>query len=191
VAENLRADARRNYDLLVSVARAAFAEHGVDASLRDIARQAGVGIGTLYRHFPTREALVEALLSERFDDLRARADSQLTATSPGTALLDWLRELAVGSTTYRGLPESVLGALRDDESRLHASCAAMRASGGRLLDRAQQAGDVRADVTMNELLSLAAGIAWASEQSPGQTDLVDRLLSMAMHGFAEANKTAP
>lgn len=184
MAENLRADARRNYDLLVSVARAAFAEHGVDASLRDIARQAGVGIGTLYRHFPTREALVEALLSERFDDLRARADSLLTSASPGTALFDWLRQLAVGSTTYRGLPESVLGALRDDESRLHASCAAMRAAGGRLLDRAQQAGDVRADVVMNELLSLAAGIAWASEQSPGQTDLVDRLLSMAMHGFA-------
>jgi AcrR family transcriptional regulator len=184
MAEHLRADARRNYDLLLAVARDAFAEHGIDASLRDVARQAGVGIGTLYRHFPTRDALLEALLRDQFDVLRAHAETLLASASPATALLDWLRELAIGSTTYRGLPESVLAALGDDESPLHASCVAMRAAGGQLLHRAQDAGDIHDDVTTDDLLAFAAGVAWAGEQSTGTAALVDRLLPMAMRGFA-------
>jgi AcrR family transcriptional regulator len=184
LAEVLRADARRNYDLLLAVAREAFAEHGTDASLRDVARRAGVGIGTLYRHFPTREALLEALLRNGFDVLRQRAEALADAPSPDQALLTWLSELATGSTTYRGLPESVMVALRDEGSQLHTACAAMRSAGARLLERAQRSGTVRADVSVNELLALAAGVAWASEQSTGQPDLVRRLLSMTMYGLA-------
>ncbi|MET7420157.1 helix-turn-helix domain-containing protein [Dactylosporangium sp. NPDC005555] len=179
-----RVDARRNHDLLLAAAREAFAEHGTDASLRDIARQAGVGIGTLYRHFPTREALLEALLRSRFDALRDRADELSQAPAPGEALLTWLSELAAGSVTYRGLPESVMTALRDDRSQLHASCAAMRAAGGRLLDRAQAAGEVRGDVTAAQLLALAAGLAWAGEQSADPVAMIRQLLSIAMQGLA-------
>ncbi|GAA5073690.1 AcrR family transcriptional regulator [Thermocatellispora tengchongensis] len=178
----MRADARRNYDLLLEAARAAFAEHGVDASLRDVARRAGVGIGTLYRHFPTREALVEALLSHRFEHLRDRAHALLTAPDPTDALLEWLTALTLGSATYRGLPESVMSALSDDTSDLHASCVAMRAAGEALLTRAQQAGSVRPDVTINEVLALCAGIAWSAEHSAG-TALPTRLLTLAMTGM--------
>lgn len=84
MAEAVRADARRNYEHLLAVAGEAFAEHGTDASLRDVARRAGVGIGTLYRHFPTRETLLEALMSSRFDVLRASAEDLLGAPSPAT-----------------------------------------------------------------------------------------------------------
>jgi len=182
-AEQVRADARRNYDLLLNEARAAFAEHGTEASLRDVARRAGVGIGTLYRHFPTREALLEALLRSNFDALRGQADELLAADEAREALLSWLMRLATGSTAYRGLPESVMAALRDEGSQLHDSCVAMRAAGGRLLSRAQAAGEVRADVTADELLALAAGVAWASEQSGGPADLIRRLLSLAMEGL--------
>lgn len=180
--EQRRVDARRNYDQLLTVARQAFAEQGTDASLRDIARRAGVGIGTLYRHFPTREALLEALLSNAFDELRTRAEHLATAEPPRAALLTWLGEVATGSTTYRGLPASVLAALHDETSPLHESCAAMRAAGAELLRQAQHAGEVREDVTMDELLALAAGIAWAGEQAPGQ-GLTERLLSLASNGF--------
>ncbi len=178
-----RAEARRNYDLLLAEARVAFAEHGTDASLRDVARRAGVGIGTLYRHFPTRESLLEALLRSNFDELRERAEALLVADDPREALLTWLTRLATGSTAYRGLPESVMGALRDEASQLHGSCAAMREAGGRLLSRAQAVGAVRTDVTAGELLALAAGAAWASEQSGGSAELVSRLLSYTMEGL--------
>jgi AcrR family transcriptional regulator len=181
--EQVRTDARRNYDQLLDVARVAFAEHGTEASLREVARRAGVGIGTLYRHFPNREALLEALLRSNFDELRVQAEALLAGDEPREALLSWLTRLATGSTAYRGLPESVMAALRDEGSQLHGSCVAMREAGGRLLSRAQAAGEVRADVTANELLALAAGVAWASEQSGGPDGLIHRLLSYAMDGL--------
>ena len=181
-----RADARRNCDLLLTAASAAFAEHGTDASLRHIARRAGVGIGTLYRHFPTRDALLKALLGSRFQRLRARAETLLSSDSPRDALLSWLRELAAGATTYHGLPESAPDALRDEESELYASCHVMREAAGGLLDRAQEAGTVRADLTTSNLLALAAALAWASERSDRQSALVvEQLLSVAMYGMAE------
>ncbi|NUW37805.1 TetR/AcrR family transcriptional regulator [Nonomuraea sp. SMC257] len=182
--EALRADARHNHDQLLAAARAAFAEHGTEASLRDIARRAGVGIGTLYRHFPTREALLQALMRARFDALGQRASGLLAEPSPREALLTWLEEVAAGSATYRGLPESVMTALRDEGSELHASCAAMREAGARLLERAQAEEAVRADVTIEELLALAAGTAWAGEQSPGRPEMARRLLRLAMTGLA-------
>ncbi|WP_433256447.1 TetR/AcrR family transcriptional regulator [Streptosporangium sp. CA-135522] len=178
----MRADARRNRDRVLGAARTVFSEHGTDASLRDVARRAGVGIGTLYRHFPTREALLEALVGHGFDGLSAAAEELLTAESPGDALISWLRDLAAGTTTYHGLPASVMAAVHDEESWLHESCAAMRAGGARLLTRAQEAGAVRSDVTMEELLALVAGISWVSERIPAQADLADRLLSLTMEG---------
>ncbi|MET7396722.1 helix-turn-helix domain-containing protein [Dactylosporangium sp. NPDC005572] len=178
-----RADARRNYDLLLAEARAAFAEHGTDASLRDVARRAGVGIGTLYRHFPTREALLEALMRSNFDGLREHAESLLTADDTAAALQEWLGRLAAGSMAYRGLPESVLAALRDEQSQLHESCVAMREAGARLLHRAQAAGRIRAEVTADELLALVSGLAWASEQARHPAEMLDRLLTTAMRGL--------
>jgi AcrR family transcriptional regulator len=184
VVQPTRADAQRNRELLVSAARDAFAAHGTDASLRDIARSAGVGIGTLYRHFPTREALLEALIDSNFEELRAGAEELLgSPRAPQEALLAWLTQLAAGARTYLGLPESIMAALADENSQLHASCAAMRASCARLLDRAQKAGTVRSGVTASEVIALAVGLAWAAQQPGARSDSMTRLLSTAMYGL--------
>ncbi|MGW3247867.1 TetR/AcrR family transcriptional regulator [Streptomyces sp. NPDC001070] len=178
-----RADALRNRDLLLAVAREAVAENGTDTSLREIARRAGVGIGTLYRHFPTREALLEALLESNFATLHGRAEHLLASADPGEAFLTWLREMASGAATYQGLPESIRDALADDESRLHATCAQMKAAGGLLLERAQKDGGVRSDVSLSEVIDLALGLAWVAEKASEASDLAARLLTPT-HGPA-------
>jgi AcrR family transcriptional regulator len=180
--ELTRTDARHNRDQLVAVAREAFAEHGTATSLRDVARRAGVGIGTLYRHFPTRQALIEAVLGHGFDRLREQAVALADDANPRDALLTWLRAFAESSARYRGLPESVLEALQDEESALHASCFGVRDSGRALLTAAQQAGAVRADLTIEELMSLAAGVAWAGAQSPTPNQTT-RLLELVVSGL--------
>jgi AcrR family transcriptional regulator len=183
VAQPQRVDARRNFDRLLEVAAQSFADHGTEASLRDIARQAGVGIGTLYRHFPTRDDLLEALLHTRFDRLRDLADGLLAAAEPFDALARWLGELVAGTGTYRGLPEAVLAALRDEQSQLHMSCEAMRAAGNRLLQRAQSAGTVRDDIVIGEVLALAAGLAWAGRNTAQPGDVAAKLLSVTLDGL--------
>ena len=183
VAQLQRVDARRNFGRLLEVAAQSFADHGTEASLRDIARQAGVGIGTLYRHFPTRDDLLEALLHSRFDRLRNLADDLLASAEPFDALAGWLGELVAGTGTYRGLPEAVLAALRDEQSQLHASCEAMRAAGGRLLQRAQTAGVVREDVVIGEVLALAAGLAWAGRNTSPLAEATGKLLAVTLDGL--------
>ena len=178
----VRADARRNRETVLAAARTAFAEQGTEASLRDVARRAGVGIGTLYRHFPTREALLEAMLGDDFDRLRARAE-ELAEGPPRAGLLTWLRELAAGQRAVKGLPDSVMAALRDEDSGLHASCQAMRDAGGRLLRKAQDAGDVRTDLTPGEMLALVAGAAWASGYAADPDAMLERLVGLATEGI--------
>src|SRR6478752_1787086 len=107
----MRADARKNYDRLLVVAREVVTEHGAAASLRDVARKADVGLGTLYRHFPTREALIEALLRTDVDELRAQAaDLELSGT-PEDALLTWFRGSVAITHEYRGLSGLLVAAL--------------------------------------------------------------------------------
>ncbi|HLT61000.1 MAG TPA: helix-turn-helix domain-containing protein [Microlunatus sp.] len=182
----VRADARRNRDRLLAAAREVVAEQGTDASLRDVARRAGVGIGTLYRHFGTREALLEALLQDRFERLGARAD-ELGDRPPYEAVTTWLRELATASAATRGLPDAVLAALRDRGSALHGACDAMRSAGARLLDRAQSAGVVRSDLTPSDLLALASGLAWASGYAEEPQARLDRLFGVFETGLSGQN----
>jgi AcrR family transcriptional regulator len=182
MSEVTRTDARHNRAQLLAVAREAFAEHGTETSLRDVARRAGVGIGTLYRHFPNRQSLIEAVLGHGFDRLREHGITLADEPDPRAALLTWLRAFIEGSARYRGLPESVLGALRDEDSALHASCFGVRDAGRTLLTAAQRAGTVRSDLTIEELLSLATGVAWAGEQSP-DTARTGRLLDIVISGI--------
>ncbi|RMI36649.1 TetR/AcrR family transcriptional regulator [Actinomadura harenae] len=179
----MRADARRNYERLLAEARTVVADQGTDASLEEIARRAGVGIGTLYRHFPTREALLEALLRDRFDGLRAHAEDLLTRDDPFEALLAWMRRLATGTVAYRGLAQAMMAALQDETSELYVSCHGMRAAGEALLVRAQEAGEVRPDVHPNDVLYLANMVATAAEQTPDDTGLHDRLLTYTTDGL--------
>jgi AcrR family transcriptional regulator len=173
----MRADARKNYDQLLGVAGVVLAEEGADASLRDIARRADVGLATLYRHFPTREALLEALLRTGFDQLTAQAGQLEASRAPGEALVAWLREFVACAARYRGVVTLMLAAIEDPASALHASCVAMRASGARLLARAQETGAARGDLDGADLYALAGALAWLSDQS-SLADRTDHLFDV-------------
>lgn len=173
----MRADARKNHSHLLAVAREVVTEHGAEASLRDIARKADVGLGTMYRHFPTREALLEALLRESIDDLTQKAGELGTATSPDEALLSWFREGVAFSNSYRGVVALMAAALADSNSALHASCTTMRSAGARLLLRAQTEGTARVDIDGSDLLALIAALAWLGDQ-PSFAPRADHLLDV-------------
>lgn len=179
----MRADARRNHQRLLSEARAAFAEHGTDTSLEDVARRAGVGIGTLYRHFPTRHALLSAVFEDAVSDLLARSEELLDAPQPCTALVEWLRAIITHAGEYRGLARALMSASRDDSSALARCSRPMHAAGTELLARAQAAGAVRTGVSIDDLLQLTNAIALAAEESPDDPQLADRLLTLTLRGL--------
>ncbi|MFE7748992.1 TetR/AcrR family transcriptional regulator [Streptomyces sp. NPDC057428] len=173
----MRADARKNRDHLLAVAGAAIAEQGVEVSLRDIARRADVGLATLLRHFPTREALLEALLRTSFEELAARAVELGTSHSSGDALVSWLRDCVEWTTEYRGATVLMAAAIEDTESALHASCVTLRAAGARLLTRAQAEGVARSDIDGADLFGLVAMLAWLGDQ-PALASRADRLFGV-------------
>lgn len=185
-----RSDAQRNRDRLLEVARTVFEEQGAQASLRDIARRAGVGLGTLYRHFPTRDALLEALLGHRFDALAAEADALAAARPPHEALAAWLRAFTVQAAAYQDLSATLMDTLDDEASPLHASCAAMREAVGRLLRDAQDSGRVRPDVDGLDLFSLVNAVAWIADRSPAVAARRDHLLALVLDGLTAAESRA-
>ena len=160
----MRADAKENYDHLLAIARDVVTERGADASLRDIARRAGVGLGTLYRHFPTREALLETLLRARLDELTQRAGELEISCSPDEALTTWFREGVAFTHTYSGVVALMAAAPDDPNSALPASCVRVRSAGARLLLRAQAEGIARSDIDGAELFALMAALAWLADQ---------------------------
>jgi AcrR family transcriptional regulator len=167
----LRADAARNREKVLRAARDAFAESGYGVPLDEIAVRAGVGPGTVYRHFPTKEALFEAVVAARLRDLvtdaRARADS----SDPGAAFFGFLARVAAESAAKRDLPDaiSVAGSLRDE----------LNAALELLLQRAQRAGAVRADVRTPDLIVLLKGLfaSLADVSDSVQRDLVFAVLA--------------
>ncbi|WP_223188732.1 MULTISPECIES: TetR/AcrR family transcriptional regulator [unclassified Streptomyces] len=182
----MRADARRNHERLLTEARAAFAEHGTEASLEDVARRAGVGIGTLYRHFPNRQALLSAVFEDGVAELLARAHELRRAPEPCAALVTWLREMVAHASEYRGLARALMSVSPDDTSALARCSAPIREAATALLTRAQQAGAVREDVAIGDLLQLTHAIALAAEETPGDPGLADRLLVLTLRGLKPA-----
>lgn len=156
----MRADAKKNREHLLAVAGAVLTEQGVDASLRDIARRADVGLATLLRHFPTREALLDALLRTSFEEMTVKAAALETSSAPQDALVSWLRDCVAWTTEYRGVTALMASAIADTESALHASCTTLRAAGARLLTRAQAVGAARSDIDGGDLFALVAMLAW-------------------------------
>jgi AcrR family transcriptional regulator len=151
----LRADARRNRDRVLAAAREAFAEHGFAVPLDDIASRAGVGPGTVYRHFPTKEALFEAVSLARVQDLVADARERAAAQDPGTAFDGFLARLAEEAGAKRDLPDALAGvgshAMAEAVAELHEALAT-------LLARAQEAGAIRPELTVADLVALFKGL---------------------------------
>ncbi|MGW4968839.1 TetR/AcrR family transcriptional regulator [Streptomyces albidoflavus] len=179
----LRADARRNRERLLVEARRAFAAHGTDTSLEEIARRAGVGIGTLYRHFPHREALLCAVFADAVGELLERARVLLEAERPCAALVEWLRSLITHASEYQGLSGALMSASSGTGSELSRCSDPMRDAGAALLGRAQEAGVVRPDISIGDLLQLTNAIALAAEATPDEPELADRLLSLTLRGI--------
>ena len=180
-AEKLRADARQNRAQLISAATVAFAEKGADAPLEDIARRAGVGIGTLYRHFPSRLDLQAAVFRTQVRTVCDRGDALLATDAPQEAFAAWASAVTGYLVTKRGLSRALIDAV-GVESELITSCwMTMRETTERLLENAQRAGVIRSDVTGTDVMRLLHGVAVSSERDPDRTDL---LLSVMLDGLA-------
>ncbi|TDB76119.1 TetR/AcrR family transcriptional regulator [Actinomadura sp. KC216] len=195
----MRADARRNYERLITTARTAFMEHGTGASLDDIAKRAGVGSGTLYRHFPTRDALLHAVLRDRIDGLLAHADELLAepAADPETEALNaeaalgrWLRTYLTGAGTPRGTSTVIIEAMSVTwaDTGLGAAAAAICDALGRLLDRAQHAGAVRTEIDPRDLLRLTNAIGVAAERTADPGAYADRMLALLFDGLRTGDR---
>jgi AcrR family transcriptional regulator len=170
-----RADARRNFDALLVAARDAFAEQGLTASLEDIARRAGVGIGTLYRNFPTRQDLFDSVYVGEVEAL-CDAARELDALPAWEALTTWLQRFVGYAATKRAIYE----ALNRDSEMFRACRLAMYAAGEPLLTRAQDAGAARPDASFDDVLHLVSGLSTVEFRDAGQRA---RVLAIALDGI--------
>jgi len=179
LARPQRADARRNYEKILAAAREAFAEGGESTALEEIARRAGVGIGTLYRHFPNRQALVEALYLDEVDEV-CRSAADFADADPWDALNGWFERFIAYLATKRALAHELLNYLERDAQLFQSSRAALFEAGEPLLTRAQAAGVVRSDVEIGEVIQMVMGIAKIPAADPSQTE---HILRVALDGL--------
>jgi AcrR family transcriptional regulator len=181
-ARKPRADARRNRELLLETAKSAFAELGADVSLDEIARRAGVGIGTLYRHFPTRDALIEAVYRHGVEQLASAAARLLASLPPGAALHAWMR-LFVDYIATKKVIAPALGSIVGDASELFAySRAKITNAMALLVDHARASGDIRADVDPQDLLHALVGFTYGNAD-PDRRASALRLIDILMDGL--------
>ncbi|WP_328601682.1 TetR/AcrR family transcriptional regulator [Nocardia terrae] len=176
----LRADARRNYERIMATAQAAFAELGPDVALEEIARRAGVGIGTLYRHFPNREVLIEAVYRSNIEQLSEHARELLETHTPATAYEFWLRDYVAWVIANRVLA-TTLKAGMDRNSPTFALCrASITDATSLLLTAAQNAGAVRPDIEPSDLMRFGHGIGVACETVP---EAAERMIDVTLAGL--------
>lgn len=175
----LRADAQRNRVLLIAAARGAFTERGSEASLEDIARRAGVGVGTLYRHFPTRQALVEAVYVEEVEALCRSAADDVDGSS-WDALIQWFNRFVDYVATKRALLDEMMATIGQD-ARIFRTCHdAIIGAGEPLLDRAKEDGFVRPDIEFIDVIRMVSGITMIKNSTPAE---IRRVLGVALDGL--------
>jgi AcrR family transcriptional regulator len=179
IARPKRADARRNYEKVLTAAREAFAEGGESTALEEIARRAGVGIGTLYRHFPSRQALLEALYVNEVQEV-CRSAAELDDRDPWEALNVWFGRLMGYLATKQALVQELLNYFDRDAPLFQVCRTSLYDAGGPLLKRAQDAGVVRRDVEFPEVMQMMMGIAKIPAGDPSQ---VEHILRIALDGL--------
>jgi AcrR family transcriptional regulator len=177
MARAQRCDAVRNRDCLVEVAAEAFAADGVEASLEQIARTAGVGIGTLYRHFPNRDALVEAVYRHNVDQLVASAD-ELSASKPADeALSEWMQRFVLYVSSKKGLATYLKSVVSADSDLFTDSKARVQETTARLVQAAQDSGTIRTGIDPHDVIHTLGGFCLMSDNAdPEQGERVARLL---------------
>jgi AcrR family transcriptional regulator len=178
----MRADAQRNYANLLKMARAAVSERGADISLEDIARSAGVAIGTLYRHFPTRQDLLEAVFLDETNELRAHAEALASAPVPLDAFITWLRLQMDFAARGRSMGAAVMAAKHVPGTRIYTANKAMHQAGEVLLLRSQDAEQIRTDVLLLDVLRLVYGMVMVNEHA-SDPDGINRMLDLVIAGI--------
>jgi AcrR family transcriptional regulator len=181
-SRKLRADAVRNRERVLAAAKAVFSAGGADASLEAVARRAGVGIGTLYRHFPTRQDLLEAVFLDETNELRAHAEELASAPVPFDALISWLRLQMDFAARGRSMGAAIMAAKHVPGTRIYEANKAMHEAGAVLLQRAQAAGEIRPDVHMLDVIRLVYGIALVNERA-SDPDGANRMLDLVIAGI--------
>jgi AcrR family transcriptional regulator len=179
IARPKRADARRNYEKVLAAAREAFAEGGESTALEEIARRAGVGIGTLYRHFPSRQALLEALYVGEVEEM-CRSAAELDGSDPWEALNGWFERFIAYIGTKRALAAELQNFLEPDAALFQLCRSSLFEAGEPLLRRAQEAGVVRRDVSIGEVIQMVVGIAKMPASDPKQNE---HILRIALDGL--------
>jgi AcrR family transcriptional regulator len=173
-----RADARRNRERVLAEAREAFAAGGESTSLEAVARRAGVGIGTLYRHFPNRQALLEALYVDEVEQV-CRSAGELEHAEPWEAFSAWFERLIGYLATKRALAAELLNYLGEDAALFKECRSGLYAAGEPLLKRAQDAGVIRPDVEFSQVMHMVVGIS----KIPGEPAEIDHILRIALDGL--------
>jgi AcrR family transcriptional regulator len=179
LARPKRADARRNYEKVLAAAREAFAEGGESTALEEIARRAGVGIGTLYRHFPNRQALLEALYVGEVEEV-CRSAAELEDADPWEALSSWFERFIGYIATKQALANELLNYLDRDAPLFKVCRTSLFEAGEPLLRRAQETGVVRPDVDIAEVIQMVMGIAKIPTGDPSQNQ---QILRIALDGL--------
>jgi AcrR family transcriptional regulator len=177
-----RADAVRNRERVLEAAKAVFSAGGPDASLEAVARRAGVGIGTLYRHFPTREALFEAVYRREVQQLGELAEALKSEADPVDALRRWLRSNVEFVATKKGMSAALALAMHSASELTAYSFERLTKAVGALLDRAVAAGEIRSDISPEDLLRALVGMCYLHDQ-PGWQKSVVRLLDVFVDGL--------
>jgi AcrR family transcriptional regulator len=175
----LRADALRNRQRVLDVAEEVFAADGMSAQIDEIARRAGVGVGTIYRSFRTKETLFEAVITHGLEQLTGQARELATAEDPGAAFFGCLNAVFDRSGTHQGMFDALTGAGIDMESRLAGTSADLMDALGVLLVRAQQAGAVRTDVGIADVKALLIGAHFADRTG----GVPDRVIAVIRDGL--------
>jgi AcrR family transcriptional regulator len=183
VARPMRADALRNRARILDAAEEIFAVEGVNVPIDAVAERAGVGVGTLYRHFPTKEALFEAIVMTRLEELLAATRERAAAEQPGDALFSFLRDFAQQANAKQDLFEALSSAGIDIKSQCAGMVDDLMAGVDQLVQRAASVGAIRADVPTDELLSLIIGACHAGGHSGISNDGVQRMVGVVIDGL--------
>ena len=183
----MRADAKRNYDALVDAARAVFREQGYDASLDEVAKRAGVGPGTLYRHFPNRDALLDAIMQSWVDRVQDAVEKTLAFEGPPRdLLLNWFQEYVALISLHKGGPAKITSAMGDPSSPIRTKCQVLVQASDRIVERLREEGAIKDDVETIQMTRLVGGVATIADQGDLDEAAVRPLLEFVADGLVRS-----
>ena len=180
----MRSDAQRNYDRIVEVAREVFREQGYDASLDEVAKRAGVGPGTLYRHFPKRENLLDAIMQSWVDRVNETTEKALAHEGGDReVLLAWFEEYVALISLHKGGPAKITSAMGDPNSPIRTKCQVLTSANDRIIERLRDDGALRDGVDTVQVCRLVGGIATVADQGDLDAAVVRPLLEVVADGL--------